>query len=453
MDQNVFHKLQLEILNAIDLLLLTMTYGICWYAYYGDEISTPFYDLGNEIMVALFAILYYFISHLYHGYRISISRISDLVYSQTLAVFFADAMMYVITVLINRHLINPIPLGLAFLVQFALIIGWCTFAHHWYFRKFPPKKTVIILGEGREVNPLIKRYGMDIHFEVIRTLTSEECLSNLDEALQDAESIFLCGIHSHERNIIVKYCVARGIDSFVLPRVGDVIMSGAEKIHLFHLPMFMVHHYDPTPEYLFLKRLMDIILSLIAVVIFSPFMIVIAIAIKATDGGSIFYRQRRLTKDGKEFDVLKFRSMRMDAEKDGVARLSTGENDPRITKVGRIIRAIRFDELPQLLNILQGDMTIVGPRPERPEISAQYEKDIPEWPLRLQCKCGLTGYAQVYGQYNTTPYDKLLMDLMYIARPSLVEDIKIIFATVKILFMKESTAGVAEGQTTAMGKK
>ena len=145
--------------------------------------------------------------------------------------------------------------------------------------------------------------------------------------------------------------------------------------------------------------------------------------------------------------------MRMDAEKDGVARLSTGENDPRITKVGRIIRAIRFDELPQLLNILQGDMTIVGPRPERPEISAQYEKDIPECPLRLQCKCGLTGYAQVYGQYNTTPYDKLLMDLMYIARPSLVEDIKIIFATVKILFMKESTAGVAEGQTTAMGKK
>lgn len=225
MDQKVFHKLQLEILNAIDLLLLTMTYGICWYAYYGDEIASPFYDLGNEIMVALFAILYYFISHLYHGYRISISRISDLVYSQTLAVFFADAMMYVITVLINRHLINPIPLGLAFLVQFALIIGWCTFAHHWYFRKFPPKKTVIILGEGREVNPLIKRYGMDIHFEVIRTLTSEECLSNLDEALQDAESIFLCGIHSHERNIIVKYCVARGIDSFVLPRVGDVIMS------------------------------------------------------------------------------------------------------------------------------------------------------------------------------------------------------------------------------------
>ena len=133
--------------------------------------------------------------------------------------------------------------------------------------------------------------------------------------------------------------------------------------------------------------------------------------------------------------------MRMDAEKDGVARLSAGDADPRITRVGRVIRACRIDELPQLLNILRGDMAIVGPRPERPEIAAQYEKELPEWSLRLQCKCGLTGYAQIYGQYNTTPYDKLLMDLLYIANPSLVDDFKIIFGTVKILFMKESTEG------------
>lgn len=274
---------------------------------------------------------------------------------------------------------------------------------------------------------------MDAHFKVTDIILAKDVVEDIPlSIIKDAGVVFICGLHSHERNIIVKYCVAHNIPSYVIPRVGDVIMSGAERCTFppAHAHGSSLRPYTGVP---FLKRLMDIILSLIAVVIFSPFMIVTAIAIKATDGGSIFYRQRRLTKDGKEFDVLKFRSMRMDAEKDGVARLSTGENDPRITKVGRIIRAIRFDELPQLLNILQGDMAIVGPRPERPEISAQYEKDIPEWPLRLQCKCGLTGYAQVYGQYNTTPYDKLLMDLMYIARPSLVEDIKIIFATVKIL--------------------
>ena len=143
--------------------------------------------------------------------------------------------------------------------------------------------------------------------------------------------------------------------------------------------------------------------------------------------------------------------MRVDAEKDGVARLSTGENDSRITPVGKIIRACRVDELPQLFNILKGDLSIVGPRPERPEIASQYCEEMPEFALRLQAKAGLTGYAQVYGKYNTTPYDKLTMDLMYIAHPSIVEDLKIMLATVKILFLPESTEGIAEGQTTASG--
>lgn len=188
----------------------------------------------------------------------------------------------------------------------------------------------------------------------------------------------------------------------------------------------------------------------IALVILSPIFLVTAIAIKATDHGPVFYKQIRLTKDGKEFGILKFRSMRVDAEKDGVARLSSGENDDRITPVGKIIRACRVDELPQLINILKGDLSIVGPRPERPEIAAQYCEEMPEFSLRLQAKAGLTGYAQVYGKYNTTPYDKLTMDLMYIAHPSIVEDFKIMFATVKILFMPESTEGISEGQTTAM---
>ena len=173
-----------------------------------------------------------------------------------------------------------------------------------------------------------------------------------------------------------------------------------------------------------------------------------AIAVKS-DGGPALYKQRRLTKDGKTFDVLKFRSMRIDAEKDGIARLSTGDQDDRITPVGRVIRKFRLDELPQLFNILLGEMSVVGPRPERPEIAAQYEEELPEFALRLQAKAGLTGYAQVYGKYNTTPYDKLQMDLMYIANPSLAEDFKIIFATIKILFEKESTEGVEVGQIIA----
>ena len=204
----------------------------------------------------------------------------------------------------------------------------------------------------------------------------------------------------------------------------------------------------PSVWYLVVKRGMDIVLSLAALVILSPVMLFTAAAIKLYDGGPVLYKQIRLTKDRKKFYVYKFRSMRVDAEKDGVARLAS-QGDDRITPVGKIIRSLRIDELPQLLCILMGTMTIVGPRPERPEIAEQYEKEMPEFALRLQAKAGLTGYAQVYGKYNTSPYNKLQMDLQYIGSMGLVTDMKIIFATIKVLFVPESTEGVAQGQTTA----
>jgi lipopolysaccharide/colanic/teichoic acid biosynthesis glycosyltransferase len=177
-------------------------------------------------------------------------------------------------------------------------------------------------------------------------------------------------------------------------------------------------------------------------------MLLTAIAIKCEDKGPVFYLQERLTRGGKTFHIMKFRSMRVDAEKDGVARLAS-DGDERITKVGKFIRATRIDELPQLINILKGDMSLVGPRPERPEIAKLYEKQLPEFSMRLKVKAGLTGYAQIYGKYNTTPYDKLQMDLLYINDMSLITDFKLILQTVQILFQKESTEGVKKGQTTA----
>ena len=214
---------------------------------------------------------------------------------------------------------------------------------------------------------------------------------------------------------------------------------------MLHLPILKNQRFKPSVEYTFLKRTMDIVASGLALIILSPVFLITTIAVKS-DGGPAFYRQKRLTKDGKVFEILKFRSMCVDAEKYSGAVLSAGESDSRITKVGRVIRACRIDELPQLINILKGDMSIVGPRPERPEIQAEIEKDVPEFSLRLQAKAGLTGYAQVYGKYNTTFYDKLLMDLMYISRPSILEDLTIILVTLRILTSKESTEGVGEGE-------
>ena len=230
----------------------------------------------------------------------------------------------------------------------------------------------------------------------------------------------------------------------MIPQIADVMMRGSEQIHMLYLPILKNQRYKPSAEYVIMKRAMDIVMSGLALVILSPVFLITTIAVKS-DGGPAFYRQKRLTKDGKVFEILKFRSMCVDAEKYSGAVLSAGENDPRITKVGRMIRACRIDELPQLINILRGDMSLVGPRPERPEIQREIEKEIPEFGLRLQVKAGLTAYAQVYAKYNTTFYDKLLMDLMYISKPSILEDLTLILATLRILTSKESTEGVGEG--------
>lgn len=439
-----------RLVDFLDVLAVTIVFSVFWMKFYLNIVyAEPFASRGKFLVIFLYAILYGYLAHMYQGFYLHICRISEMIFSQFLAAIFSNAILYVITILLARRLPNVLPMLFCLAADLVVICFWTQLAHKWYFHKYPRKKTIIIYDELEGMDSLIRESGLDARYDVIDVIPIKKVKAvHLDKTISEAEIVFLCSVHSHERNQIVKYCIAHNIKAYVIPRIGDVIMSGAEKYHLMHLPMLLVSRYDPKPEYLAIKRFFDIVLSGLALVVLSPLMIILALIIRR-DGGTAFYRQVRLTKDGKKFEILKFRSMRMDAEKDGVARLSSGENDPRITKVGRFIRACRMDELPQLINILKGDMSIVGPRPERPEIAEQYEKTLPEFKLRLQCKCGLTGYAQVYGKYNSTPYEKLLMDLMYIAKPSIAEDIKIIFATVKVLFMKESTEGVSEGQTTA----
>ena len=172
-------------------------------------------------------------------------------------------------------------------------------------------------------------------------------------------------------------------------------------------------------------------------------MLIVALAVKLCDGGDIIYRQKRLTIDNREFYIYKFRSMIADAEKSGVPQLAK-DYDNRITPVGRVIRSCRIDELPQLFNILKGDMSIVGPRPERPELAKEYEKTIPEFGYRLKVKAGLTGYAQVIGTYDTTPYDKLKMDLMYIENYSFRLDLQLMLMTLKTMFFPNKTNAETE---------
>ena len=428
--------------KLMNILLLSIPFAGCWMLYYDEHILAVNSERVTVLMMLTLLVVCYFFCQKMDCFRVSVYQIRDIVFGQVLATMITDICMYVIIWMLSVHMPNLIPGLMAWACQCIVGATWSVVMHKAYFASHKPLKTVVIYDERVGMENLIHTYGLEKRFSIEEIYPVDEILENLDR-LSDFEAAFLCGIHSLERNQILKYAVAHRIKLFMIPRIADVMMRGSEPIHMLHLPILKVQRYKPSAEYRLVKRTTDILLSGLALILLSPVMLVTAIAVRS-DGGPAIYRQKRLTKDGKVFEILKFRSMCVDAEKYSGAVLSAGEDDPRITTVGRIIRALRIDELPQLWNILRGDMSIVGPRPERPEIAAEIEKDLPEFALRLQVKAGLTGYAQVYGKYNTTFYDKLLMDLIYIANPSVMEDLTIMLATVRILTDKESTEGVGE---------
>lgn len=441
-------KLYLRVLKVINIMIIAIIFTVIWYEYYGSRIRSPFFRKGNWVVIGIFTLTYYLFVRIYSGFSIRILRKYEIIFSQVLSLIFANFLIYMIIWLLSKDFPNPFYLIMTFLLEAMYSLIWTFVAVKLYFHHFPARKTLVISDADKSLINLFYDYALDERFDLLGEENIKRCISDFS-ILDQSEIVFLHNIHSHERNQILKYCVENSIECFIVPRIGDVLMGSADMVHLFHLPILRVRKYDPSIEYLFVKRIMDIVVSIIGMLILSPVILVTAISIKVCDGGDVFYRQIRLGKDGKKFKLIKFRSMKMDAESDGVARLSSGASDDRVTRVGRFIRATRIDEIPQLINIFKGDMSLVGPRPERPDIAKQYEEYLPEFKLRLQAKAGLTGYAQVYGKYNTKPYDKLLMDLMYMNRFSIIEDIKIIFATVKILFSHESTEGVEKGMETA----
>lgn len=431
-------------------------FALMWYVFYKKKMYIfPFFAKGDIIVILLYTAIYLVFARLYGGFDITFHSTGELTYSHTVAAVLSCGIMYLVTALLMRAVPSVLPmLGM---VVSSILLGWLwAFASRRLTGKLLAARPMLLIydnGEAREDGEAIIR-SLPSVFRLVDSVSTKEGAEKLYRLIEEKKirAVMLCGIPSSLRNDLVKYCIDHNVESYVRPNIGDFLIKGAQSLQLDNLPVLLCHRSSPSIWYLAVKRLADILLSLAALVLFSPIMLITAILIKVYDHGPVLYKQVRLTKDRKEFYVYKFRSMKVDAEKDGVARLAQ-TNDDRITPVGKVIRMLRIDEMPQLFCILRGDMTIVGPRPERPQIAEQYEKEMPEFALRLQAKAGLTGLAQVYGKYNTTPYNKLQMDLQYIGSMGIVTDLKIIFATVKILFMPESTEGVAQGQVTAEKKE
>ena len=405
----------------------------------------------NYFVALLYGIMLVFFVRTYNAYLLGYNRVRTLVFGQFLSELLSIIILYFVVSFAWNQFINPLMFIPMLILQLIVDIVWSYFGNSLFYRLHGKHKTLLIY--RNQIDKIrfgtIKGKPTERMYVITDELQYDGSFSALKDKLKGYDTIFVAGVNSRCRNGILKYCKENNVYGLFLPHIGDTIMQDAKHVQAFDSPVLGISRKELSPEFAVIKRLFDLVSSGIALVLLSPVILITALVIKLYDGGPAFYRQTRLTRDGKEFQILKFRSMRVDAEKDGVARLSTGENDDRVTPVGKIVRRYRLDEIPQLWNIFKGDMSVVGP--ERPEIAEQYCQNMPEFKLRLQVKAGLTGYAQVYGKYNTSPYEKLEFDLLYINNMNILIDVQLCFATLMTVFKKESTEGV-QGITAEIDK-
>nr|WP_298050727.1 sugar transferase [uncultured Lachnoanaerobaculum sp.] len=436
---------------AVILLIEVGLYWLLWQLYLNNIIEERFWRRGIWLLSALYGVLLVFFLQTYGGLKIGYLKRGNIIYSHILSLFIVNTIGYFILALIDKRFHSPVSFVLLTVVDGIIVCIW-VFLFQWiYGVLFPPRRLLVVYGV-RPVFSIMEKIGArDDKYVIGGSISIDEGIDKIMEKAEEFEGIVVGDVPSHDRNLILKKCYDSSIRVYMIPKISDILVRSSTNLNLFDTPILLSKNEGLQIDQMAVKRFIDIVVSLIGIILTSPLFVMFGAAIHLADRGPIFYTQTRLTIDGKLFKIYKFRTMRVDAEKDGVARLA-GEGDNRITDVGKILRATRLDELPQLFNIIKGEMSLVGPRPERPEIAAEYMEDLPEFAMRLKMKAGLTGYAQVHGKYNTTPYDKLKLDLHYIRNYSLWMDLILIVLTPKVLFMKESTEGVGEGEVNANNK-
>lgn len=384
----------------------------------------------------------------YGGFSVGRLKSKPIIISMSLATIITDLVTHFQLCIMNvnekqnDHFIYEAPhlLLLVMAVQILLIILFTYFGNYVYFTINSPEKCCIVVSSAQSLNSLVPKIRKYKKQYVICDVVMYNSPYIYDVIARN-DTVFFAEIPTADRVRLVEFCFANSKNINYNFEIYDLVAMSARNSMLDDKPMVSSHIKELTLEQKFVKRVIDLVVSSAALILLSPLMLICAAAIKLDDGGPVFYKQKRLTIHRKEFFVYKFRSMRTDAEKDG-AQWAAAEDD-RITRVGRILRKFRIDEIPQFINIFFGDMSLVGPRPERPELAVEFEKDLPEFSYRLNVKAGLTGMAQVLGKYNTTPADKLAMDLIYIEKFSIWSDIRIILQTLTVFFKaSDSTEGI-----------
>lgn len=431
--------------TSIIFLIKTTLYIILFWIFYGLYARTNWWLLNlsrtSGVTVATYIIMSYMFSNIYGRYDIGKRKSKPIITSLFLTMVFTDVIsMFMLSVMNtndknNKTFILEQPLLLIpiLILQFIVILIYTYGGNALYFKLYEPEKCIIITSSQRSLNEIIRgvrKYKLQYKVEKVADYRDKK----LKEYIIEHDTIFVYDVPVKERTEIVEYCYQNMKNVHFNPDMHDVVEKSARHFILDDVSMFGNYSKGLTLEQKFTKRIMDVVISLFALIITSPLLLLSIILIKLEDKGSIIFKQNRATRDGKIFSVYKLRTMKEDVE-----NYSAIENDERVTKVGKFLRKYRIDEIPQFYNVLKGDMSVVGPRPEMLANIFNYTSILPEFEYRLRVKAGITGYAQIAGKYNTSPKDKLILDLMYIEEYSFWLDIKLLFQTLIVLFKKDST--------------
>lgn len=400
-----------------------------------------------------YLLVYVLMTRVYGGFDIGRKKSRPIIYAVCLCTVAADLAAHLFLCIMNYTVVHsghfvyeqPLILLLAMILQVALIIALTYAGNACYFHFVKPQRCLVVTHPGGDVRRLtakIAAFRKQYRIERIVTTTNHELLSLIDQY----DAIFICNLSVEERLAVVEYCYSQKKDFYYTLEMSDLVSLGSERVMFDDTSMMHSAPKGLSMEQRIFKRASDIVLAVLALIITSPIMLATAIAIKLEDGGSVLYKQKRATYAGRTFEVYKFRSM----HEEGSVNRSVTKDDDRITKVGRIIRKFRIDELPQFINVLKSDMSFVGPRPEMLENIEKYTNELPEFSYRLWAKAGLTGMAQIYGKYNTSPKEKLALDLIYIEQYSILLDIKLLLRTLLVFFTPEdSTAAFDDEEVSA----
>lgn len=451
----MFKKFESTILFIMKLLLFCACAGV-FFLIFGSKFYFMLIPTRTSfITLGVFTLVYMMMSIIYGGFDIGKRKSKPIIYSFVLSVFFTDIAAHFFMCIMNITVVHngkfvydyPLLLLLTYIIQIFIIVVFTYGGNYLYFSANKPHDSIIITRKGEQIDSIISKIGRyKKQYNITETvfINDPDILKKIDKA----DSIFFYNLSVPERNAFVEYCYHCKKDIYYSVELSDIVSLGSHRVYFDDKSMVYAPVKGLTFEQRVIKRIMDLVIAGFGLIITSPIFLITALCIKLEDGGPVFYKQERATYAGKIFNVIKFRSMKVE---DGSIHKSVTKNDDRITRTGRIIRKFRIDELPQLINVIKSDMSIVGPRPEMVENVEKYTKELPEFAYRQRAKAGLTGMAQIYGKYNTSPKDKLIFDLTYINEYSVWLDIKLIFRTLLVLLTPDKSTEAFEDNKKTEG--